>query len=381
MDGLAAGTSTGNHRVSFGVAGELAHEKRMNTLHRHILSLAFTRWAMLLFIGLFLIHLGDFIGQSGDYIKAIGAGRGSHLLQYFALRFPGFLAAWLPISVAAAALLCAWPMLRQGTLVALCAAGIPVRRVFASLLGLAAVIGVFSFVLQDQIIPRLDPEAKFARMRMQGELQLNQSVSRSLGWRDGDFFWCVQSAVPEDGRYDQVAVFGAGGANHHGPLVMADSLWWQNGGWRIRNPVVAKNYQVPTRVITEGTLADVGLTLSVDAATLVEQLKQDRARTSDQLFAVRSENAWGYVILRVCFGLLPFLCLMFALPSFVRLEGINRLGNALGRSVVWMLVPLLGYWLLSRILISNSTYVISGTLLVLGSLISAGSWRWWTMRL
>ena len=353
----------------------------MNTLHRHILSLAFTRWAMLLFIGLFLIHLGDFIGQSGDYVKAIGAGRGGYLLQYFALRFPGFLAAWLPISVAAAALLSAWPMLRQGTLVALCAAGIPVRRVFASLLGLAAVIGVFSFFLQDQIIPRLDPEAKFARMRMDGELQLNQSVSRSLGWRDGDFFWCVQSAVPEDGRYDNVAVFGAGGANHHGPLVMADRLFWQNGGWRLKNPVVAKNHHVPVRVIADCAPADVGLKLSVDGATLVEQLKQDRARTSDQLFAVRSENAWGYVILRVCFGLLPFLCLMFALPSFVRLEGINRLGNALGRSVVWMLVPLLGYWVLSRILISNSTYVISGTLLVLGSLISAGSWRWWTMRL
>ena len=150
---------------------------------------------------------------------------------------------------------------------------------------------------------------------------------------------------------------------------------------RLNHPVVAKNYFTPSRIIAECTLAEVGLHMSVDAATLVEQLKQDRARTSDQLFAVHSENSWGYLMLRICFGLLPFLCLVFALPSFVRLEGVNLLGSALGRSVMWMIVPILGYWLLSRILISNSTYVISGTALVLGCLISVGSWRWWTMRL
>ncbi len=353
----------------------------MNTLHRHILSLGFTRWAMLLFIGLFLIHLGDFIGQSGDYIKAISAGRGEYLLQYFALRFPGFLATWLPVSVAAAALLSSWPMLRQGTLVALCAAGIPVRRVFAALLGLSLAVGALGFALQDQIIPRLDPEKKFAYLRMDGTLKINENISRSLGWHDGNFFWCVQQALPEEGRYHQVAIFGATGTQHHGPLVMADDLLWKNGEWRLNHPVVAKNYFTPSRILADCTLAEAGLHLSVDAATLVEQLKQDRARTSDQLFAVHSENAWGYLMLRICFGLLPFLCLIFALPSFVRLEGVNLLGSALGRSVMWMLVPILGYWLLSRILISNSTYVISGTALVLGCLISVGSWRWWTMRL
>ncbi|MBA3697662.1 MAG: LptF/LptG family permease [Planctomycetes bacterium] len=352
----------------------------MTILYSHTLSLAFTRWAMLLFIGLFLIHLGDLIGASGDYVAAMGAGRGGEVFNYLALRFPSFLAAWLPVSVAAAALLTAWPLLRQGTLVALCAAGIPVRRVFSSLLLLACLVGVLGFALRDQVIPRLEPEVKFAKARMEGKLQLNQSVGRSVGWHDGGMFWCAQSAKPEDGRYDQVAVFGDGGARHRGLLVMAEALLWRDGTWRLQKPVVVTSYQTPVRVEQEVALTDLGMSLSVDAPTLVERLKQDRNRPSDELFAVGSENAWGYLMLRICFGLMPLLCLMFALPGFIRMEGRNHLGMQVMRAMAWMAVPLIGYWVLSRILVSNSTHVITGTAVVLGGLSSIAAWRWWTMR-
>ena len=72
--------------------------------------------------------------------------------------------------------------------------------------------------------------------------------------------------------------------------------------------------------------------------------------------------------------------LFFALPGFIRLEGRNNLGLALGRSAAWMIVPLVGYWVLARILISNSTHVFIGTAVVLGGLLAVGLWRWWTMR-
>lgn len=352
----------------------------MSILHRHTLSVGFTRWALLLFIGLFLIHLGDLLNASGDYVGAMSAGRGMEVLQYFALRFPGFLAAWLPISAAAAALLTAWPLLKQGTLVALCAAGIPVRRVFASLLWLALGIGALGFALQDQVITRLEPEVKFAKSRMEGKLKLNQGVGRSLGWHDGEHFWCARYAVPEEGRYDHVAVFSSGRTEQRGPLMMADALLWRDGAWRLVRPVMVKSYQGAVERRDVAQLTDLGLSLGVDASTLVERLKQDRTRPSQELFAVGSQNAWGYLMLRLCYALLPLLCLMFALPGFIRMEGRNHLGLQLLRSVAWMAVPLLGYWILSRILISNSTHVITGTVLVLGSLLSVAGWRWWTMR-
>jgi lipopolysaccharide export LptBFGC system permease protein LptF len=380
MDGVAAGTRARGADGTLGMAGQPPGGTRMSILHHHVAGQGFTRWAMLLFIGLFLIHLGDFIGQSGDYVESLGAGRGEHLLHYLALRFPSFLAAWLPVSVAGAALLTAWPMMRQGTLVALCAAGIPVRRIFAGLLGLALGVGVLGFVLQDQIIPRLEPEVRFAKARMQGKLKLGESVGRTLAWHDSGLYWCAQHAYAEDGRYLQVAVFGDAGARHRGLLVMADALTWKDGGWRLIRPVVVNNYHTPVTVREECTPAEIGLTLSADLATLVEQVKQDRTRTSDQLFSVGSDNAAGYLWLRLSFGLLPLLCLLFALPGFIRLEGRHHLGLAIGRAMVWMAIPLVGYWVLARILVSNSTYVLIGTAVVLGGLGLAGAWRWWTMR-
>lgn len=352
----------------------------MKILHSYTLSQTFTRWAMLLFLGLFLMHVGDFIGLSGDYVEAVTAGRVSDVLAYLSLRFPIFLAAWLPISVAAAGLLTAWPMMRQGTLVALCAAGIPVRRVFSSLIALALGVGVLGFLLHDQIIPRLAPEVTYAQKRMVGKLKLNQSVGRKLAWHDGGMFWCVNGGIPEEGDFRNIAVFGETGARHRGILMMADSLTWRDNTWWVGNPVVIRDYQSPVVLKKSCPLAEVGLTMSLNLQDLIERVQLDRFRTSDELFAVKSENALGYLLLRVSFGLLPLLCLIFAMPSFVRLEGRNNLGLAVGRSLLWIVVPLLGYWVLSRILISNSTYLLSGTTVVLGGLLSVGLWRWWTMR-
>ncbi len=353
----------------------------MKTLHRHILSLAFARWAMVLFIGMFLILLGDFIGQMGRYLEALEKGRGEHVIIYFVLRFPGFLAAWLPVSAAAAALLTAWPMLRQGTLVALCAAGIPVRRIYASLLGLSIAIGLLGFVLQDQVIPRLELEAKLAKARMRGSLEYNQNVTRAVGWHDSDHFWCAQNAQPEGGLYQNVAVFSSIKNNRRNAILLADTLQWKNNTWEVIRPVMMIDDVKPAVIAERATLSSLGFNLQTDAAALIERLKQDKNRTSNELLEVQAENAWGYILLRISFGLLPLLCLIFALPSFLRLEGRHNLGSSLARAFMWMVIPLVGYWVLSRILVSNSTYVFTGTAIVLGGLLTSGGWRWWMMRL
>jgi lipopolysaccharide export LptBFGC system permease protein LptF len=353
----------------------------MSTLHRHLFSIAFTKWAMVLFIGLFLILLGEFIGNMGWYLDVIAEGRGIHFLYYLAFRFPSYMAAWLPISVAVAVLLTAWPMLRQGTLVALCAAGIPLRRIFTSTLVLSLIIGLMGFLLQDQVIPRMNPEAKLAKTRMDGQLQFNQSVTRTVGWHDGDHFWAAQYARPEDGEYYNIAVFSTRTSAPRATVMIADALIWKNGQWELTRPVIVANDVDPVKKLAQASVTEAGFTLTRSAKSLIEYLKQDKNRTSDQLLAVQSDNAWGYIVLRASFGLLPLLCLLFSLPGFVRLDGRHHLGSALARAFIWAIIPLIGYWLLSRVLISNSTYVFTGASVVLGGLLSAGLWRWWTMRL
>ena len=65
----------------------------------------------------------------------------------------------------------------------------------------------------------------------------------------------------------------------------------------------------------------------------------------------------------------------------IHLEGRNRLGSVLARALALTAVPLVGSWLLGRLLVSHGTHAFTACLIVAGSLLMFGGWRWWTMRL
>ena len=288
---------------------------------------------------------------------------------------------WLPLSALTAALLTAWPMLRQGTLIALAASGIAPRRVFSSLIWLALGIGVLGFALRDQVIPRLDPEVKLARARMLGRLAANEVKERSVGWQAGDHFWCSHKARPENGDLRMVAVFGADGSLSERTTVIADRLYWKDGHWRFVNAQVIGDRTAPFKRFTDCTVEETGLSLLGDPDALAARLKTSRQKTSDELLVEDPDNAWGQINVRLCYALLPMLCLLFALPGFIRLEGRNHMGAMVVKALMMSLVPLGAYWLLTRMLISHGNLAMTASMAVLGVLLGAGILRWWRMRL
>ena len=353
----------------------------MNTLDRHVLSTAFTRWAMVLFIGVFLIMLGDFIGNMGIYIRAMRNHHTDYMLEYFLLRFPEFMAIWLPLSAAAAGLLTAAPMLRQGTLVALMAAGVAPWRVFLSLLALAVGIGLLGLVLKDQIIPRVAPEASLTRSRMEGKLARDQEQPRAVGWHDGTHFWSAQYALPDSVVYRNIAVFDAQGSRHASTMLIADALSWTDGHWQLTNAAVVGEETEPYVVLPLCRVEEVGLTLAGDPDELASRLKLDTHKTSDELLVANASMAWGMIALRIAFGMLPLLCLLAALPGFIRLEGRSGIGTMIGKALIMTLIPLGMFWLVSRLLIANDTNVLPSCILGFGTLLVVGLWRWFVMRM
>jgi lipopolysaccharide export LptBFGC system permease protein LptF len=353
----------------------------VNTLDRHILSAAFTRWAMVLFLGVFLILLGDFIGNMGVYLGAVAAHRGTFLAEFFLLRFPEFMATWLPLSAAVAGLLTAAPMIRQGTLVALMAAGVAPRRAYSSLLVLAVAIGLLGLVLKDQVIPRLDGEAKLARQRMVGRLGADEEKPRAVGWREGDHFWSSLTALPDDADYRNVAAFSAEGSRTAGTMLIADRLHWQDGQWLLTNAAVVSDETAPYRVFATCRIADTGLTLSSGPRELAGRLVLDSHKTSDELLTANASVAGGMIALRVGFGMLPLLCLLFALPGFIRLEGRSGVGTMVGKALLMTLVPIGVYWLLSRLLVAHGANALATSIAALTALLGVGAWRWWFMRM
>lgn len=353
----------------------------MTTLDRFILREAFIRWALVLGIGVFLIILGEFIGKIGRYLDALNNGRGWAVGEFLLLRFPELMALWLPVSVAVAAMLTAWPMLRQGTLVALSAAGLPTRRIFAVLIALAVAVGALGFVLRDQVVPRLTEPAERAWDKVSGRLKDGEVKPRSVGWREGDRFWIARWAVPERGDFRQLAVFPVSGAWGGGTLLIADRLQWSDGAWSLTGVQALTAPGAEPQRFAACPPERIGLSIAGGPDALADRVTIDARKTSDELFRARADRARSTLALRIYFALLPLLCLLFALPGFVRLEGRNNLGASLARALGMTAIPLAGSWVLGRLLVSHGTHAFTACLAVAGVLLVAGGWRWWRMRL
>ncbi|MBA3937402.1 MAG: LptF/LptG family permease [Planctomycetes bacterium] len=351
----------------------------MKILDRNVIEAAFTRWALVLLLGIFLIFIGDFIGKMGDYIGAIAHGRSLFLIEFYLYRFPEFMTIWLPLSTAVAGLLTAAPMLRQGTLVALAAAGIAPRRVFTGMLLLAVAVGALGFVLKDQVNPRLARLAELSRQRMVGSLKADEERARSVGWQEGDHFWAVMQAWPDVGEYRQVGVFGADGARTESTMLLAERLFWRDDAWRLAEAVVVHSSTIDRH--QECTVAEAGIALTPDPDQLAVLLKSDNDKTSSELLASHANKAWGKINLRISFALLAPLCLLFALPGFIRFDRRGNIATLIISSLGYTLIPIVAHGLLVRLLVSSTVNAAVLSVVVIVALFMVGAWRWWRMRL
>jgi lipopolysaccharide export LptBFGC system permease protein LptF len=129
---------------------------RLGTLDRTILRAAAWRWLIVLALGCALILAVDFVARSGIYVQALARAPGA-LFLFQLVRLPDLIQTFLPISALAAGMLTAAPLMRDGTLVALCAAGLTPARVLRATLLVAIASGVLGIVIADQVAPRVLP--------------------------------------------------------------------------------------------------------------------------------------------------------------------------------------------------------------------------------
>jgi lipopolysaccharide export LptBFGC system permease protein LptF len=362
--------------------------RNMLTLDKFIGGLGISRWIVVMTLGTFLIILVEFMTKMGPYVKLLGTSSWYLLPLYFLLRIPEFLLLWMPLSVVVAALLIAGPMLRQGTVMVLSASGIPPRRVFAGLIALALMVGLFSFVLKDQIVPRLDTwtaqtDAKIrAKTRNVSSAKKKKSTrpkTNPAGWSSGDCFWCAQDADPASGVFYQVAVFMGSANGSAEKLARADSLEWQTDHWQLNQVVIVSNDK--RTVLPEASVEQAGLQLEYDPERLALAIRPDSSKTSTELMQSSGEKAVRIVLHRLLFSMLPFLCLLFALPRFISWENRFKMGANTIKSLLTALVPVAAVFLLGKLLISSTVEPLMLGLIVTILLLATGVWRWRAMRL
>jgi lipopolysaccharide export LptBFGC system permease protein LptF len=352
----------------------------LKTIDRFILQRALTRWIGVLFIGVFLIILGDFVGKMGQYLRAAATDPLLYA-EYLLCRLPEFTALWLPLSALTASMLVAGPMLRQGTIMMLSSSGIAPRRVFLALIPFAALVGLLGLGLHDQVVPRSSPRADDleeemgARSRAQRPGKQKQvKTGQPAGWRSGEVFWSARSAQPNRGEYEAVAAFDA----PHGTTLVADRLTFVDGAWRLDGAVVLRATG-QTR-FAHCTPTEAGIDLPIGRRQLALQLRPEHAKTSDQLLAAPTARTWPIIVSRLLAGLTPVLCLLFALPRFTRWENRHRIGANTAWTLIQALVPLVAVAAAGRVITATSENpVLIGA--ALGSvMLVLGAWRWAIMR-
>jgi len=351
----------------------------LGTLDRFILRRLLVRWMGVLFIGVFLIALGDFLGKLGQYLLAAG----NHpllYLQYLACRLPDFASLWLPLSCLTAGMLVCGPMLRQGTIMMLSSSGTSPRRVFRVLLPFAIGVGALSFLLNDQVLPRTGPlaeeieERMTVRVQKPGKAKKGAATGQPAGWRVADTFWVSRDAKPATGSFAGVTAFHSEGA----VTLVAESLDWEEGAWWLSGAVVV----TPARQVRyeRCTPDEVGFPIGRDRRALALELRPEQNKTSGQLLRAPSERSWRVIVGRILASFTPLLCLLIALPRFTRWENRQRIGATTAYTLIQGLLPVAGMIVAQRVIIGSELNP-----LLLGGVIGAtflalGAWRWARMR-
>ena len=350
----------------------------LGTLDRFILRRILMRWIGVLFIGVFLIALGDFLGKLGQYLLAVG----NHpllYLQYLAYRLPDFASLWLPLSCLTAGMLVSGPMLRQGTIMMLSSSGIAPRRVFRVLLPFAIGVGALSFLLNDQVLPRTGPLAEELEERMTVRVKKPGQASkvpagRPAGWRVADTFWVARDGKPASGSFSGVTAFHGEGA----VSLAADSLDWVEGAWWLTGAVVV----TPSRQVRYDrcTPDEVGFPIGRDRRALALELRPEQNKTSGQLLRAPSERSWRVIAGRILASFTPLLCLLIALPRFTRWENRQRIGATTAWTLIQGLMPVAAMVIAQRVIIGSELNPLLLAGVIGATFLALGAWRWARMR-
>jgi lipopolysaccharide export LptBFGC system permease protein LptF len=348
----------------------------MKILDRHLIAIGLQRWLLVLFLGTFLIMLGDFIAQVGSYLSALFSARWWMFLAYEAVRLPTFIGTWLPLSTLVAAMLTAAPLINQGTLTALGAAGIAPARVFRVFMILGIVTGAASFLINDQVAPRLMPLADRLELAMSGKGDLRLDRDRAAGWRSGASLWSAANGRPAAAIFGNVAVFRADSSHR---MLSAQRLIWEGDGWMLIDGVVVEGES--QQAFAKARPAELGFELRFDRQALINVLRADDSRTSDELIATHAKRRYQILCYRIAVALLPLLCLLYGLPRFVRWIDRTRLPVVGAKSVLWALLPLLAVGLLARLLVSAGAQPVFLAVGIIGVTATIGYLRWHRMAL
>jgi len=198
-----------------------------------------TLGALLLLVSLSLfftfVRELDNLGENGYGIL--------QLLEYLALRAPGNIIEFLPLSVLLGSMLSLGALANNSELIAMQASGVTLQRLLGAMLQAALVIAVLGFLLADWVVPDSEINARKIKNLSRQDSSSVLDSKQGLWIKDESRVIHVQDMLP-NGYAREIEIFELDAAGNAQSMIRAESAEPEDGGWEL--------HQVRQTTITAG---------------------------------------------------------------------------------------------------------------------------------
>jgi lipopolysaccharide export system permease protein len=199
---------------------------------------------ILLGITIFVTTL-DVVTYATEILR-LGPGGLWAVLDYAALRMPGVLSTFLPISALLALLLTLMELGYRNEISAIWAAGISPLRIVLLLIPFALAVGAVHFVLNDQAVPRAAPQLREWGIGDYGKKKLKIGGEKDPIWmRAGRDVLRAESSNPQSTELQNVIIFRRDTQGLLSEQIMAKSAVLVDQRWQLSDVTVFYRENLP----------------------------------------------------------------------------------------------------------------------------------------
>jgi lipopolysaccharide export system permease protein len=264
------------------------------------------------------------------------------LLEYLALRAPGNIIEFLPLSVLLGSMLSLGALANNSELIAMQASGVTLQRLLGAMLQASLVIALLGFLVADWVVPDSEINARKIKNMSRQEASNVLDSKQGLWIKDESRVVHVQDMLP-NGYARDIEIFELDASGNPQSMIRAESAEPVNGGWEL--------HRVSQTTIVEGKAGSRMFEKLKYPGNLSLQLLQvltvePRQMSSRDLMAYLQfldENRLDAKVERLIFWqkmFSPITIVIMCLLAFPFVMGAQRLSNTGQRLLIGILLGL-----------------------------------------
>lgn len=278
------------------------------------------------------------------------------IVLFLAYKVPLMVYQIFPATMLLAVLLTLGLLTRNNEVLAMRTSGIPVSRIAYPFLGMALVVSLAAFLLNELVVsPAYQRSEYIRRILIEGQVPYSLKVRDRIWFRGEEGFYKIASFLPAQKEMQGVTWFTVARPFRLARRIDASKARWEGGQW-VFYDVVERTFQSDGRIETKREAER-----KIDLAETPEDFQVLRTETDEMPFSkllgyIRKIESEGYdstpyrveLHKKVSFPVLNIITAFLGIPFALRLPRVGGLATAVGMSLILGF----GYWVLFAVTVS-----------------------------